>query len=225
MKSLWSRPIGTGMSSTVLLLCLSAVIALAACGEEQAVPTADTPVTVGPTAESALSATSSAAAEPQPTAAASTPGPTPTAPPISTPSTTTQLTNTPAPTHPPTATPVAGPASTSTPAPALSAESVGVSRDCTGDRDALVELYNSTGGDNWWRKDNWLSDHTVGSWFGVNASSDGCVTTLSLHNNQLSGEIPPQLTRLASLEGLYLYGNQLTGEIPPELGSLVGLKS
>ena len=88
----------------------------------------------------------------------------------------------------------------------------------------MVELYNSTGGDNWWRKDNWLSDHTVGSWFGVNASSDGCVTTLSLHNNQLSGEIPPQLTRLASLEGLYLHGNQLNGEIPAELGNLARLE-
>ena len=67
----------------------------------------------------------------------------------------------------PTATPVAMPAPTSTLAPALSAESVGVSRDCTRDRDALVELYNATDGDNWRRKDNWLSDHSVASWFGV----------------------------------------------------------
>ena len=47
----------------MLLLCLSAVIALAASGGEQAAPVADTPVPVEP---KAVSATFSAAAEPQP---------------------------------------------------------------------------------------------------------------------------------------------------------------
>ena len=71
-------------------------------------------------------------------------------------------------------------------------------------------------------------------------------TTLSLQDNQLTGEIPPemgnlthltdlylqgnQLTELSPeignltiLSKLYLYSNQLTGEIPPEIGNLTNL--
>ena len=47
---------------------------------------------------------------------------------------------------------------------------------------------------------------------------------LSLSGNQLSGEIPPELGNLANLEGLSLSGNQLSGEIPPELGNLANLE-
>ena len=46
---------------------------------------------------------------------------------------------------------------------------------------------------------------------------------LSLWSNQLTGEIPPELGRLSNLTGLFLDGNQLTGEIPPELGDLSNL--
>ena len=42
---------------------------------------------------------------------------------------------------------------------------------------------------------------------------------LYLYDNQLTGEIPPELGRLSNLTGLFLHGNQLTGEIPPELGA------
>ena len=46
---------------------------------------------------------------------------------------------------------------------------------------------------------------------------------MNLSNNQLSGEIPPELAGLSNLETLYLDGNQLSGEIPPELGGLSNL--
>ncbi len=55
------------------------------------------------------------------------------------------------------------------------------------------------------------------------------MTTLSLSNNRLTGEIPisdpadPTSTGLDTitlLGGLYLWGNRLTGPIPPELGNL-----
>ena len=48
---------------------------------------------------------------------------------------------------------------------------------------------------------------------------------LDLGNNQLSGEIPPELGNLANLVSLDLGGNQLSGEIPPELGNLANLVS
>ena len=93
-----------------------------------------------------------------------------------------------------------------------------------GDRDSLAALYNATDGDNWLRRGNWLSSQRVNTWFGVTADSDGCVTQLTLVDNQLSGVIPPELGSLKNLIWLLLNGNNLTGEIPPELGSLANLK-
>ena len=118
------------------------------------------------------------------------------------------------------------PAPTATPAPTVAASTaaVGVGADCAGHRDALVALYNTTNGDNWREKDNWLSDHPVDTWFGITADSDGCVTQLVLERNYLIGGIPPELGNLASLEDLSLHTNQLSGEIPPELGDLANLE-
>ena len=55
------------------------------------------------------------------------------------------------------------------------------------DRAALVALYHSTGGDNWRRNDNWLSDAPLGQWYGVDTSAQGRVVALRLSYNQLSG--------------------------------------
>ena len=92
------------------------------------------------------------------------------------------------------------------------------------DREALVALYNATGGPNWERNGNWLSDEPVSEWFGVATDDNGRVTALDLDNNQLSGEIPPELGNLANLTELDLRFNQLSGEIPPELGNLANLE-
>lgn len=46
---------------------------------------------------------------------------------------------------------------------------------------------------------------------------------ISLQNNGLSGQIPPELGNLAVLEELRLSNNQLSGSIPPELGGLGNL--
>ena len=119
---------------------------------------------------------------------------------------------------------VPAPTATTAPTVAASTAAVGVSGDCAGNRDALVALYNTTNGDNWRGKDNWLSDHPADTWFGITADSDGCVTQLVLERNQLIGEIPPELGSLANLEVLRLSHSQLSGEIPPELGSLANLE-
>ena len=93
------------------------------------------------------------------------------------------------------------------------------------DRAVLVALYHSTGGANWDANTNWLSDRPIGEWHGVTTNSNGRVIRLELHDNQLTGEIPPELGGLSNLTGLTLYNNQLTGEIPPELGGLSNLTS
>jgi Leucine-rich repeat (LRR) protein len=47
---------------------------------------------------------------------------------------------------------------------------------------------------------------------------------LSLENNQLSGEIPPELGDLTELYQLWLENNQLSGRVPPELRNLSKLR-
>jgi len=49
------------------------------------------------------------------------------------------------------------------------------------------------------------------------------LTYLNLRSNQLTGEIPEEIENLTNLTYLGLYSNQLTGEIPPEIGNLTNL--
>ena len=53
--------------------------------------------------------------------------------------------------------------------------------------------------------------------------SSNYLISLDLSDNQLTGEIPPEIGNLPNLTGLYLYYNQLTGEIPSWIGNLTNL--
>ena len=92
------------------------------------------------------------------------------------------------------------------------------------EREALVALYNATGGPNWTNNTNWLSDNDISTWHGVRVS-DGKVTHLDLSQNNLTGMIPAELGNLTNLKSLVLVGNQLSGEIPTELGNLTNLEN
>jgi hypothetical protein len=92
-----------------------------------------------------------------------------------------------------------------------------------GDSLALVELYDSTDGDNWDDNTNWNSG-PVGTWYGVTVGSTR-VIQLALADNNLVGSIPSSIGNLSSLEYLYLDNNQITGSIPPEIGNLSSLVS
>lgn len=92
------------------------------------------------------------------------------------------------------------------------------------DRAALTALYNATGGPTWTRRDNWLSASPLGLWYGVEADTDGQVTSLALGQNNLAGTIPGQIGDLASLRILQLFDNKLTGAIPAQLGRLGNLE-
>ena len=91
------------------------------------------------------------------------------------------------------------------------------------DRDALVALYNATGGPNWTNNTNWLSSRPIRDWHGVATNSGGRVVGINLHNNGLTGEMPAELGNLSNLTSLSLLNNQLSGEIPAELGKLSNL--
>ncbi|MEK8016417.1 MAG: hypothetical protein VSS75_006075, partial [Candidatus Parabeggiatoa sp.] len=59
--------------------------------------------------------------------------------------------------------------------------------------DALVALYDNTDGDNWTDNTGWKVTNRPCNWYGV--ICDGShVTQLGLHNNQLTGKIPPELS-------------------------------
>ena len=100
----------------------------------------------------------------------------------------------------------------------------------TSERNALIALYNSTGGDNWYERANWKvgavfnAAGTECTWQGVvcNAAEDS-VVRIVLNGNNLSGTLPAGLGSLPALEYLSMRGNFLTGEIPPALGSLSNL--
>ena len=115
------------------------------------------------------------------------------------------------------------PTATAEPTPAATAVPPMAQTSPETDREALVALYNATGGPDWYVSDNWLSDVPISEWEGVTTDDNGRVTELDLWGNQLRGEIPPELGKLANLRELDLSSNQLRGEIPPELGKLANL--
>ena len=92
------------------------------------------------------------------------------------------------------------------------------------ERDALVALYEATGGPTTWREaGRWLSSAPLGRWHGVEVDGRGRVVGLNLEGNALSGPIPPELAGLADLQELDLRFNSLSGSIPSELGNLAEL--
>ena len=115
------------------------------------------------------------------------------------------------------------------------------------DREVLEELYDATGGTQWWRRDGWLTEAPLEKWHGVTTDDDGRVVELALYGNNLRGRapaelgqldrlrlvdlsynwlrgpIPPDLTDIETLEEIYLESNLLEGPIPRELGALSAL--
>ncbi len=77
----------------------------------------------------------------------------------------------------------------------------------------LEALYDSTGGDNWTDKTNWLTSGDMSTWFGVILTPEKCfVSQLNLDNNNLVGTIPN--LNLPNMVILNLSNNKLTGAIP-----------
>ena len=54
------------------------------------------------------------------------------------------------------------------------------SQDSQGDKAALTQFYNATGGVNWENNSNWLSNQPIRTWHGVTNDEDGRVIGLYL---------------------------------------------
>ncbi|WP_299249349.1 leucine-rich repeat domain-containing protein, partial [uncultured Aquimarina sp.] len=89
------------------------------------------------------------------------------------------------------------------------------------EKQALIDLYNSTGGANW--ANRWDLSRPVCDWFGVTVV-EGKVTVIVLSINNLIGEIPNTIGQLEHLTQLHLNINQLTGTIPVEIAQLSNLE-
>ena len=57
------------------------------------------------------------------------------------------------------------------------------------ERDALVTLFEDSGGTEWLTSTNWCSDKPVGEWQGVGVDDEGRVVSLHLHENNLVGKL------------------------------------
>ncbi len=95
----------------------------------------------------------------------------------------------------------------------------------TSDRAILAVLYNTTSGNNWTSRKNWLTGGQLEAWGGVTTDDDDRVKKLELKGNGLEGPFPPILADLSALETLDLSENGLTGSVPSELGSLQQLRT
>lgn len=91
---------------------------------------------------------------------------------------------------------------------------------------ALVALYNSTNGANWFNK--WNLNNPINTWHGVTVNSKGCVLYIDLHNNNLTGTLPNKLGDLKHVKRLrlsnsYSASGKISGTLPPAIGTMESL--
>ena len=96
------------------------------------------------------------------------------------------------------------------------------------DRAALAAIYRAMGGPEWVNNENWLTDAPLSDWHGVTADDAGRVVVLDLFDNDVTGEVPPELGNLSgliwlSIDGFWMDGS-MEGGIPPEIGNLTNLE-
>jgi Leucine-rich repeat (LRR) protein len=112
--------------------------------------------------------------------------------------------------------------------------------------EALVDLYLSTNGAAWLKKNNWLISLDVSTWFGITVTNQhvsvielstnnvvGEISTtisdlpylieLCLTSNQVSGVIPESISLISTMEKLSLDSNNLSGSIPESLTLMLNL--
>jgi Leucine-rich repeat (LRR) protein len=81
-------------------------------------------------------------------------------------------------------------------------------------REALIDLYNSTGGDNWTNKDGWLGPvGTECKWSGVDCNRyEEYVEGLNLWFENMTGELPESIQNLHFLKRLQISNSNVIGE-------------
>ena len=112
-----------------------------------------------------------------------------------------------------------------------------ISNKVSAERAALMALYYSTDGANWFDNSGWNTGSPYCTWEGVTCDGAGHVTSLILYKNHLEGTIPPAIGDLVYLQSLNLSNDpscpkggcqgdagRISGPIPAEIGKLVNLQ-
>lgn len=81
---------------------------------------------------------------------------------------------------------------------------------------ALVEFYNTNGGETWLDNTNWLTGG-IATWFGVTVTNER-VSQVDMPGNNVTGSLAASIANLTALERLDLSGNSLTAL--PDLSGL-----
>ncbi|MBK9379131.1 MAG: T9SS type A sorting domain-containing protein [Saprospiraceae bacterium] len=87
-------------------------------------------------------------------------------------------------------------------------------RVCDVEQDSLqlVKLYQATSGDSWFNRLNWLQSGTsISDWYGVTTDKFGCVRSLQLNGNNLTGNLPD--LEMNTLDSLDVSSNNLQGNL------------
>ena len=103
-----------------------------------------------------------------------------------------------------------------------------------GQRQALIALYNATGGDSWTDNSGWKAEPvdtdgfampgTEESWFGITtAGPNVTVTAINLSGNNLVGTLPTEIGDFPDLTALNVHTNVLYGALPASIGDLANL--
>ncbi len=99
------------------------------------------------------------------------------------------------------------------------------------ERQALIDFYNATNGDNWKNTTEnnqpWLvndPNSLVTDWYGVNVTN-GKVTKLDMFKNNLTGTLPVTIGVFTEMNQLVLSSNDIGGALPDSLIQLTKLRS
>eukprot|EP01038_Epipyxis_sp_PR26KG_P011227 gene11227-15067_t len=94
----------------------------------------------------------------------------------------------------------------------------------TVERNALIDIYDSTKGLKWHSKSNWKTIHPVAKWYKVGVLSSH-VHSLVMSNNGMEGKLPVSINNLTHLRMIELATMPgLIGAIPPELCQITTLR-
>tara|TARA_R110000823_G_scaffold5765_11_gene22765 strand:- start:7 stop:435 length:429 start_codon:yes stop_codon:yes gene_type:complete len=89
------------------------------------------------------------------------------------------------------------------------------------EKNALLDLYTATNGDNWIKK--WDFNQPISTWYGVTVVDDKIVS-INLSSNNLVGSIPSSIQDLKYLESFNVFKNNLKGHFPSELFKIQTIK-
>eukprot|EP00703_Trepomonas_sp_PC1_P005537 JAP91069.1 Cyst wall protein [Trepomonas sp. PC1] len=95
---------------------------------------------------------------------------------------------------------------------------------CTTEKDALMDIYNYNGGDQWKNAASWGVSDNHCNWEGVICNGAKFVIELNLAGQGLTGTLSTSIACLPFLKSFNLNNNQLTSVLDPLISTLQGLQ-